>query len=263
MKWLFAILVVLNIVVFGSMVAGKLARDQVKNATDQTSMTTTMPLTEPLASPNISVESASGSRSVPEVKEATKPARIAQASQPADNNKDNDKSKNDNVLNAAPSRTCTATVSLPEDDFHRIKGLFNQWPYTTSRFVEKLNTPPRAARQSPTRYAVTLPNTNDSDLRTRLQSQGFDYGIVQGQVSLGVFNHRGDAESLLARAKMHGFSDAAVTNLNNNDRDDADNSATSVAKIRVVFTGMNKAAIQDVNNVVGRYGQLQQNGVCQ
>ncbi|MDF7675150.1 hypothetical protein PT286_00110 [Neisseriaceae bacterium ESL0693] len=269
MKWLFAILVVLNIVVFGSMVASKLVRDNARATPTEASMPMTAPMvTTPPASPNISIQSDTAITPAENDKPATdskhtKPTKTEQSSQPAENDKEKNNRKDNNRQAAGAGDTCTATVSLPEDDFHRIKGLFSQWPFTTSRFVEKLDKPkPRPARQTPTRYAVTLPASNDNDLRTHLQSQGFDYGIVQGQISLGVFNRRNDAESLLARAKMHGFSEASVMVMNN-ERDQPDDGVTSVAKIRVVFSGVNKAAIQDINNVVSHYGQLQHSGVCQ
>lgn len=271
MKWLFAILVVLNIVVFGSMVAGKMIRNNIETTTADTNMAANIPVTSP-AEPNISIQPTGITHN--ETLSAVKPpkstsksehdnnhARHADDKTEGRNKAENKDSNRNNSLMNEPNNSCSATVSIPEDDFHRIKGLFSKWPYTTSRFIEKLNA--AKPKNAPTRYFVSLPGMGDSDLRNRLQSQGFDYGIIHGQVSLGLFNRRSDAESLLARAKMHGFSEAEISLMNGNDNNTDSDAATSIAKIRVVFTGINNAAIADINNVVSRYGHLQSSGVCQ
>lgn len=273
MKWLFAILVVLNIVVFGSMVAGKLVRQDHAAVTDSGTSATAV-LSNP-AAPNINIQSAE-----PVSEASTAAEKSAKASsrpeneeahahgKPAENHADANKDKDAAVAAPAPSAaTCTATVSLPEDDFHRIKGLFSKWPFTTSRFIDKVSAPKSTNKSTNTatrtRYAVTLPASPSGSIRDQLQSQGFDYGVVQGKTSLGVFNRRSDAESLLARAKMHGLGDATIDTVSGSGNDgDNNNNVTSVAKIRVTFNDVNNAAIHDISNIVSRYGQLQHAGSC-
>lgn len=246
MKWLFAILVALNIVVFGSMVAGKLVHI---NATPATTPASTSADTENTApTPSISVGAASSA--------ATSSSTRTEPTTTTDKRPEEPKNKTDAaapapVTTAAPAANCSATAVLPEDDYHRIKGLLERWPHAATRFVEKNNGP---ARSSTTRYMVTIGNDYNADTRSRLQSQGFNYALIQGKVSLGVFNHKKDADSLVARAKINGFGDAQTESLGGN----SDNSASlSVAKMRVVFSQVDDQAAKDINAVIQRYGRLQ------
>ncbi|PIT53568.1 SPOR domain-containing protein [Snodgrassella alvi] len=274
MKWLFAILVALNIIVFGSMIAGKLVHGVSASpaAASAASPAAEVVETAAPATPDISVRHTSEvaetatSSSVPATKPASKTDTTAV-----------NKTKTDTPANAdkpatptPTTNTCTATVTLPEDDFHRIKGLLNHWPFTTSRFIEQVSSPAKSHRApTPTRYMVALPSSGDSDIRARLQEHGFDYGINQGKVSLGVFNRRDDAENLMARAKMQGFSDAFITTLggsssDNDSESDSQSGHTpiSIAKMRVVFSGVDNSAIHDINAITGRYGRMQRSGNC-
>ncbi|PIT25003.1 hypothetical protein BGI37_08555 [Snodgrassella alvi] len=288
MKWLFAILVALNIIVFGSMIAGKLVHGTSASPAAVSAASYTPEAPAP-ASPDISVrrtDEAVVSSSEPAPKAASK-IDIAAANKPKTNNPDNAAKPATNTSTStsattptpttttttAPTpvtNTCTATVTLPEDDFHRIKGLLNHWPFTTSRFIEQANSSAKPRRTpTPTRYMVALSSSGDSNTRTRLQEHGFDYGINQGKVSLGVFNRREDAESLMARAKMQGFSDAFITTLggsssdNDSDNDNhTDSSTISIAKMRVVFSGVDNSAMHDINAITGRYGRMQRSGNC-
>lgn len=268
MKWLFAILVALNIIVFGSMIAGKLVHS---NSGAPAAASAASPETEAVApaSPDISVRQATETETVAgsnttAAKAASKtettaaPKTTTAATTNASDNTDKQP--------AAPANTCTATVTLPEDDFHRIKGLLTHWPFTTSRFIEQVSAPAKTRQTAaPTRYMVALSSGNDSSIRARLQEQGFDYGVNQGKVSLGVFNRREDAEGLMARAKMQGFSDAFITTLggsSDSDSQSSGSSATSIAKMRVVFSGVDNSAMQDINAITGRYGRMQRSGKC-
>ena len=268
MKWLFAILVALNIIVFGSMIAGKLVHS---NSGAPAAASAASPETEAVApaSPDISVRQATETETVAgsnttAAKAASKtettaaPKTTTAATTTASDNTDKQP--------AAPANTCTATVTLPEDDFHRIKGLLTHWPFTTSRFIEQVSAPAKTRQTAaPTRYMVALSSGNDSSIRARLQEQGFDYGVNQGKVSLGVFNRREDAEGLMARAKMQGFSDAFITTLggsSDSDNQSSSSSATSIAKMRVVFSGVDNSAMQDINAITGRYGRMQRSGKC-
>lgn len=261
MKWLFAILVALNIIVFGSMIAGKLVHG-ISASPAASGATSAATDTIAPASPDISVRratdtTAAAGSAVPAAKAASKTETTTAGKQKIDTADNSDKTT------AAPASTCTATVTLPEDDFHRIKGLLNHWPFTTSRFIEQVNAPARTrTTPAPTRYMVALSSSGDSTTRARLQEQGFDYGINQGRVSLGVFNRREDAEGLMARAKMQGFSDAFITTLGGSSDSDSGNTPTSIAKMRVVFSGVDNSAMNDINAITGRYGRMQRSGNC-
>ncbi|WP_239325851.1 hypothetical protein [Snodgrassella gandavensis] len=274
MKWLFAILVALNIIVFGSMIAGKLVHGVSASPAAASAASPAAEVVEVAApaTPDISVrhtaevaETATSS-SVPAAKPTSK-TDIAAVNKPKTDNPAN-ADKSATPTPPSTTNTCTATVTLPEDDFHRIKGLLNHWPFTTSRFIEQASNPAKPHRAStPTRYMVALSSSGDSDTRARLQEQGFDYGINQGKVSLGVFNRREDAESLMARAKMQGFSDAFITTLGGSSNDSEsdsqpDHTAISIAKMRVVFSGVDNSAMHDINAITGRYGRMQRSGNC-
>ena len=263
MKWLFAILVALNIVVFGCMVAGKLVLGS--SATPKATASSEVEIVSP-ATPDISVRNASmtninNNQTDNNAVNPPKPPVIKTEATP--NSQPKAESKTDSATPATPaSVNCSATVTLPENDFHRIKGLLRQWPYSAKRLVEQITPSAKSNRVSrPTRYMVTL-NNIDEDTRKRLQEHGFDYGTAQGKISLGIFNHREDAESLMVRAKMKGFSEASVSTLESSNSDDTANTATSIAKMRVTFTGVDNSAIQDINKITGRYGQIQRSGSC-
>ncbi|MCO6506031.1 MAG: hypothetical protein J6570_02835 [Snodgrassella sp.] len=276
MKWLFAILVALNIIVFGSMIAGKLVHGISASPAVASVASAPSPAVETVApaNPDISVrhDIEATASSMPVARTASKIDTVA-ANKPKTDNPTNvdksDKSDKSEKPTTPTTNTCTATVTLPEDDFHRIKGLLNHWPFTTSRFIEQVSNTTKPHRApTPTRYMVALSSSSDSNTRARLQEQGFDYGINQGKVSLGVFNRREDAESLMARAKMQGFSDAFVTTLGGSSSDsDSDSqsahSAISIAKMRVVFSSVDNSAIHDINAITGRYGRIQRSGNCQ
>ncbi|PIT17476.1 hypothetical protein BGI32_02515 [Snodgrassella alvi] len=279
MKWLFAILVALNIIVFGSMIAGKLVHGVSASPAAASAASPAAEVVEAAApaTPDISVRhtteaAETASSSVPATKPASKTDTAAANKPKTDTPTDApvNADKPATPTSTPTTNTCTATVTLPEDDFHRIKGLLNHWPFTTSRFIEQVSNPAKPHRApTPTRYMVALSSSGDSDTRARLQEHGFDYGINQGKVSLGVFNRRDDAESLMARAKMQGFSDAFITTLGGSSSDSDSESDShsghapiSIAKMRVVFSGVDNSAMHDINAITGRYGRMQRSGNC-
>ena len=148
---------------------------------------------------------------------------------------------------------------LPEDDYHRIKGLLSRWPHAASRFVEQGSSAPAKATSSRVRYMVSI--DGGADMRARLKEQGFDTAISNGRLSLGVFNRRNDAEALLARAKINGFSQAEITQLGGSSATEAPTAALSVAKMRITFIQVDDQAAQDINQIIQRYGRLQR-GSC-
>lgn len=250
MKWLFAILMALNIVVFGTIMAGKMLRihqlaepAKVASAAD----TALVAASEP-AVPLISVDrpqaaSAAGTKADSK-KEAQKKAADTQ-----------EQAKTDDA--GAANASCTATATLPEDDYHRLKGLLDRWPHAATEFVDTGATKKR--RNRPTRYMVVIPNAG-SEVASVLRGKGFDFAINQGQASLGVFARRSDAEALMARAKLSGFGDVEVTTLGGPDSDASDAAATS--KMRVVFSQVSRQDVQDINRIIGRYGTVVRSKGC-
>ncbi|MFD1244742.1 cell division protein [Paralysiella testudinis] len=266
MKWLFAILVALNIIVFGNVVASKLMRPPHATAQVEAPATALTPtpaasVTEPVVTIN-PPEPASAVAPPPETKtraelraEAAAKARAEAAAKA----RAETQTQTTPSSPAAPAINCSATAVLPEDDYHRIKGLLSRWPHAASRFVEQGGSPPAKATSSRVRYMVAI--DGGADMRARLKEQGFDTAISNGRLSLGVFNRRNDAEALLARAKINGFSQAEITQLGGTTATEAPAAALSVAKMRITFIQVDDQAAQDINQIIQRYGRLQR-GTC-
>ena len=266
MKWLFAILVALNIIVFGNVVASKLMRPPHATAQVEAPATALTPtpaasVTEPVVTIN-PPEPASAVAPPPETKtraelraEAAAKARAEAAAKA----RAETQTQTTPSSPAAPAINCSATAVLPEDDYHRIKGLLSRWPHAASRFVEQGSSAPAKATSSRVRYMVAI--DGGADMRARLKEQGFDTAISNGRLSLGVFNRRNDAEALLARAKINGFSQAEITQLGGTTATEAPAAALSVAKMRITFIQVDDQAAQDINQIIQRYGRLQR-GSC-
>ena len=266
MKWLFAILVALNIIVFGNVVASKLMRPPHATAQVEAPATALTPtpaasVTEPVVTIN-PPEPASAVAPPPETKtraelraEAAAKARAEAAAKA----RAETQTQTTPSSPAAPAINCSATAVLPEDDYHRIKGLLSRWPHAASRFVEQGGSTPAKATSSRVRYMVAI--DGGADMRARLKEQGFDTAISNGRLSLGVFNRRNDAEALLARAKINGFSQAEITQLGGSSATEAPTAALSVAKMRITFIQVDDQAAQDINQIIQRYGRLQR-GSC-
>ena len=256
----------LNIIVFGNVVASKLMRPPHATAQVEAPATALTPtpaasVTEPVVTIN-PPEPASAVAPPPETKtraelraEAAAKARAEAAAKA----RAETQTQTTPSSPAAPAINCSATAVLPEDDYHRIKGLLSRWPHAASRFVEQGGSTPAKATSSRVRYMVAI--DGGADMRARLKEQGFDTAISNGRLSLGVFNRRNDAEALLARAKINGFSQAEITQLGGTTATEAPAAALSVAKMRITFIQVDDQAAQDINQIIQRYGRLQR-GSC-
>lgn len=265
MKWLFAILVALNIIVFGNVVASKLMRPAHTAAQAEAPAAPATPTpaasgTEPVITIN-PPEPASAVAPPPVAKtraelraEAAAKARAEAAA------KARAETQAQSSTTPAAPINCSATAVLPEDDYHRIKGLLSRWPHAASRFVEQGGGSTQAAPASRrVRYMVSI--DGGADMRARLKEQGFDTAINNGRLSLGVFNRKNDAEALLARAKINGFSQAEITQLGGTPTESPPATSLSVAKMRITFIQIDDQAAQDINQIIQRYGRLQR-GAC-
>ena len=270
MKWLFAILVALNIIVFGNVVASKLMRPlPTATQAEVPAAPPTPALAASAAEPVVTIsppEPASAVVPPPETKtraelraEAAAKARAEAAAKARAETQAQAQTSNNTPSPAGPAINCSAIAVLPEDDYHRIKGLLSRWPHAASRFVEQGSSAPAKATSSRVRYMVSI--DGGADMRARLKEQGFDTAISNGRLSLGVFNRRNDAEALLARAKINGFSQAEITQLGGTTATEAPAAALSVAKMRITFIQVDDQAAQDINQIIQRYGRLQR-GSC-
>ncbi|WP_037585608.1 hypothetical protein [Stenoxybacter acetivorans] len=243
MKWLFTILVALNIVVFAGMVAGRAVR-----APESKQESVTVP--QSLSKPNISVESVDTSI-VSAPKSAAAPAAHSAAANKPQTTPAASSAKIQNTAAADKNGLCAAAV-LNADDYYRIRGLLGKWQHLATRFVEANTNTNAKKKTAAARYRVIL--SGGDEIRQRLQQQGFSFSMFEGKFSLGVFNRHGDAESLLVRAKLNGFDNAYIETANAGSSDEAN---LSVAKMRLLFSRLSTQDRQDVNAVIKNYSQLQ------
>ena len=156
------------------------------------------------------------------------------------------------VTEAGQGNRCvtTANVSLPEDDYHRIKGLLNRWPHAASRTVERKE----AARSNKTSYAVWTPIQIDAGSQMQaLQSKGFNTVLMEGGISVGIRSDKAQAQALLNRLQGAGFT-GQLREVNS-----GSSGGQSVAKMQITFMTVNDADIKAIQNIVGSYGRLSRN----
>ena len=208
MKWLFILLVAINIAVFGGTVGYKLTLKQagripeaqnVANNLQVQPVAPTMPVVRNIPASGPAVQAASASdtgvllgasdilteeqaeqlrlkkeaeqKKLKEKKQREEKARREKlAAEKAD------KEGGNSEMNTAPdgraSCAVQASLTMDEDDYHRIKGLLGKWSHVASRSVEK-----RTAKRKPggKTYRVVLPlSGNTEGQMAELSAQGFN-----------------------------------------------------------------------------------------
>ena len=162
--------------------------------------------------------------------------------------------ENPAAKNASAARQCTsnASVTLDEDDYHRIKGLLTRWPHAASRTVEKRGA---SKDQTAKTFRVVLPA--DSEAMNRLEAlgnKGFNGTLHNGEISLGVMKSRSSAQVLISRLSAAGFGGARI--VEQDDKGNAADSTLSVSRMTVIFMSVDEKDAQEIRNIVGRYGSL-------
>ncbi|XXQ68608.1 cell division protein [Neisseriaceae bacterium B1] len=167
MKWLFATLVALNIVVFAGMLGYKMFS---KHFPQQAQVA---PVTAPTQAPPQVIINTGGGTAVPNATttaggsgntnvttRATAPRTIGNGTSP----KIAPKPKTETTPSEsarAQYRACSARVSMPEDDYHRIKGLLSRFPHAATRQVVE-NTGEEGG-QTTSRMNVLFMSVNDQE----------------------------------------------------------------------------------------------------
>ena len=162
--------------------------------------------------------------------------------------------ENPAAKNASAARQCmsNASVTLDEDDYHRIKGLLTRWPHAASRTVEKRGASKDHAAKT---FRVVLPA--DSEAMNRLEAlgnKGFNGTLYNGEISLGVMKSRSSAQVLISRLSAAGFGGARI--VEQDDKGNAADSTLSVSRMTVIFMSVDEKDAQEIRNIVGRYGSL-------
>ena len=289
MKWLFAALVALNIIVFGGMITHRLnnakspatapveggahelaqpeslrpqqAPAPADNAqpdwlqTDETQADLPEPESEEAIAERKKKEEEEQARREKEKKEREEKARREKEKAAAENtNPAAAASENPATKNTPAAHQCTsnASVTLDEDDYHRIKGLLTRWPHAASRTVEKRGA---AKDQAAKTFRVLLPA--DSEAMNRLEAlgnKGFNGTLYNGEISLGVMKSRSSAQVLISRLSAAGFGGARI--VEQDDKGNAADSTLSVSRMTVIFMSVDEKDAQEIRNIVGRYGSL-------
>ena len=289
MKWLFAALVALNIIVFGGMITHRLNNAKSPNAapveggahelaqpeslrpqqapapadnaqpdwlqTDETQADLPEPESEEAIAERKKKEEEEQARREKEKKEREEKARREKEKAAAENTNPNAAAnENPAAKNTAAARQCTsnASVTLDEDDYHRIKGLLTRWPHAASRTVEKRGA---AKDQAAKTFRVLLPA--DSEAMNRLEAlgnKGFNGTLHNGEISLGVMKSRSSAQVLISRLSAAGFGGARI--VEQDDKGNAADSTLSVSRMTVIFMSVDEKDAQEIRNIVGRYGSL-------
>lgn len=167
MKWLFATLVALNIIVFASMVGYKLL---VKHMPQPAQPVVSAPTQAPpqviintgttTAVPNATPSNNNSSSSNNITTRANAPKTIGPATNTTKSAPKTDRNSS-NETARAQYKACSARVSMPEDDYHRIKGLLGRFPHAATRQVVE-NTGEEGT-QSTSRMNILFMSVNDQD----------------------------------------------------------------------------------------------------
>lgn len=281
MKWLFILLVAINIAVFGGTVGYKLTPKQ--TSVSETQVAESMPTTDPVAleateyEPDVQTASESdtgvllGASDIltEEQAEQLRLKKEAEQKKLKEKKQREEKARREKLaaekageegengeMNAAPDgrASCSAQASLTmdEDDYHRIKGLLGKWSHVASRSVEK-----RTAKRKPgdKTYRVVLPLSGNAEGQVaELSAQGFNAVPLNGELSLGVSNSRQNAQTLQNRLAGAGFGGARI--VEHFAESDGQDESLSVSRMTVLFSGVNDEDAREIRKITSPYGSL-------
>lgn len=282
MKWLFILLVAINIAVFGGTVGYKLTLKQAgkipeaQNAANNLQVqpvAPTMPVVRNIPASGSAVQAASESDTgvllgasdilTEEQAEQLRLKKEAEQKKLKEKKQREEKARREKLAaekaqaereNGAADALCAAQASLTmdEDDYHRIKGLLGKWSHVASRSVEKRTAQAKSAGKT---YRVVLPvSANAENQAAELSAKGFNPIPFDGALSLGVGNSRENAQALQNRLAGAGFGGAHIVEraAETGRQDDS----LSVSRMTVLFTGVNAADADEIRKITSPYGKL-------
>ncbi|MDO4694541.1 MAG: cell division protein [Eikenella sp.] len=254
MKWLFAILVALNIMVFGGMLFSRMAAPQQQQAAVPPAAAQPTVVQIHTGNPQQTTPAApqspqAGSAPAPAT-QRTPAAAPRRTNETAGKPADPAAPKNSDSGIRAPATACTAVAVMPEDDYHRIKGLLSRWPHSATRVVERRQN----SRQSAARYQVSVAvEGNEQETAAKLKSLGFSTAPAGGRLNIGTFNNEQQAERAAARARQAGL----VPQINRTGQGGSEQSAAlGESKMQLTFINVDDAAATGISGVIGRYAAL-------
>ena len=256
MKWLFAVLVALNIIVFGGMLVTRMAQQQqpVPVVQQQQPQPTTVVVQTAPAQPAAPQQPATPVPPVDTGRPRTVPAVPGRSNTPSKPAGGAPPQPTPESGIRAPNTACTAVAVLPEDDYHRIKGLLARWPHAATRVVERRRDSGHAQRGSE-RYQVSVTIEGDvQEFTAKLRSQGFrNASVAGGRMSLGSFSSEQQAEQTAAKARQAGLNpQIARTGASGGDQ----SAELGESKMQVTFMNVDDNAAAGISSVIGRYSHL-------
>lgn len=283
MKWLFAVLVALNLMVFGGTIAyrmsqqaqeGGVALEGGRHELAQPDSLLPQAASEPADAPAW-VNAPEGSKDArePESEEAIaerqkkeREAKLAKEKKEREEKAKREKEAREQALaegsplSAAGQCTASATVSMDEDDYHRIKGLLGRWPHAASRTVERREG--RANSGNSKTFRVLIPTDGDAvGQLENLAAKGFNGSIYDGQISVAVTRSRSAAQIQISRLSAAGFGGGHI--VEQEDKTAPADSSLSVARMNITFMSVEESDAAELRQLVGRYGNLNLRGCKQ
>lgn len=251
MKWLFAILVALNIIIFANVVTQRMQNKEEAVVQEIPSTPAEVIMVREEIIDNISSEVVE-----PSIEQQIATRKVQKEAQKKQESNKPVTVKSGPVVNEQVAKrlaSCTAQITIPEDAYHRLKGMLNRWPNAASRVVVKNENADIMGRQ----YQVLFPSPDAADAAKEASSKGFNAQAAGNIVTLGVFKERAPAEALLDKARAAGYGQANVM-----ERSLGGKENLSEAKYKILFLQVDSQTTMDINAIVKPYGSLER-GACQ
>lgn len=247
MKWVFAILVALNLVVFTTTIIRQMVVAPVQNQLQQQQQPTqasqdrTIVIQTPPPQLTMPAQPVAGGNPAP-----AKPKAPKADSKKADLIVDKPIEKP-----VAPKNCGGATVTLKEDDYHRIKGLLSKWPNAASQSVA----PKADSNERKGTFWVALAKTPTEDEKISLMAKSYRLVSEGGYTVVGKFPTRLAAEGFRLKLDADGFPTQVVEQFSD------DSGAVSTAMVTVAFLKVDDNDAAQITEIVKPYAKLKRN-VC-
>ncbi len=247
MKWLFAILVALNIIIFANVITQKMQQPKEVKAIEEVVVAPVAKQEEVIWDDAASQTEINASQEAAEQEH-----KAVKEGKKADKKTETAKRKEESINDIPLTRkaaNCSAKVTLPEDAYHRLKGMLNRWPNAANRIVVKNDNTDEVGRQ----YHVLFPVNGDAtEVAIEAISKGFKAKAEGNVVTLGIFKNQNHAEQLKDKARNAGY---AQTNVIEKRLTGAQNLTT--AKYQVLFLQVDNQAAKDIGDIVQPYSRLE------
>lgn len=245
MKWVFAILVALNLIVFTTTIIRQLVVAPVQAQLQQNQQ-------QQPQSPQdrtIVIQTPPPQLTMPAQPVANNTAQ-SKAKAPKADSKKADLIVDKPVEKPAVPKNCNgATVTLKEDDYHRIKGLLSKWPNAASQSVApKANNNERKGT-----FWVALAKTPTEDEKISLMAKSYRPVVEGGYTVVGKFPTRLAAEGFRLKLDADGFPTQVVEQFS------GDSGAVSATMVTVAFLKVNDSDAAQITEIVKPYAKLKRN----